>query len=61
MKKIAFGAVALLFSLISTAAEPMATMKYVTNQVNRLDGRIDAVPTYSDVTNIAKAYTDEQR
>lgn len=54
MKKIAFGAVALLFSLIATAGEPMATMKYVTNQVNRLDGRIDAAPTYSDVTNIAK-------
>lgn len=41
MKKIAFEAVALLFSLIATAAEPMATMKYVTNQVNRLDGRIE--------------------
>ena len=54
MKKIAFEAVALLFSLIATAGEPMATMKYVTNQVNRLDGRIDAVPTYSDMTNIAK-------
>lgn len=31
----------------------MATMKYVTNQVNRLDGRIDAVPDFTDVTNIA--------
>ena len=54
MKKIAFEAVALLFSLIATAGEPMATMKYVTNQVNRLDSRIDAVPTFTDATNIAK-------
>lgn len=52
MKKLAVLTLAVLFSLIATAGEPMATMKYVTNQVNRLDGRIDAVPDFTDVTNI---------
>lgn len=53
MNKLAVLTLAVLFSLIATAGEPMATMKYVTNQVNRLDGRIDAVPDFTDVTNIA--------
>lgn len=53
MKKLAVLTLAVLFSLIATAGEPMATMKYVTNQVNRLDGRIDAAPDFTDVTNIA--------
>lgn len=56
MKKLAVLALAALFSSFSPAAEPMATMKYVTNQINRLDKRIDESvipPGYETFTNLA--------
>ena len=56
MKKLAVLALMALFSSFSPAAEPMATMKYVTNQINRLDKRIDGSaipPGYGIVSNKA--------
>ena len=60
MKKLAVFILVVLVSSVAPAADPMATMEYVTNQVNRLNGRIDTVPTFTDVMNAVDTATSKK-